>query len=89
MRETPLPADARRDLLERMPAAVAGHWAAVALAAIGIALAVAAVRARRLPRLLVVGVPALIGGLMGARAGWARSTSRTRSPTSMTWPARW
>ena len=70
LRETPLPADARRDLLERTSGAVAGHWAAVALATIGIALAVATVRARRLPRLLVVGLPAVIGGLMVARAAW-------------------
>jgi hypothetical protein len=70
VRETPLPAGARRDLLERTPSAVAGHWAAVALAVLGIALAVVTVRYRRLPRLLVAGVPALLGGLMVVRAIW-------------------
>jgi len=70
LRETPLPPEARRDLLAREPAMVAGHWASVALAAIGIALAVATVRARRLPRWLIVGLPALIGVLMLLRAGW-------------------
>jgi hypothetical protein len=75
VRETPLPADARRDLLEREPLAVAGHWASVALAVIGIALAVATVRARRLPRLLVVGVPGLLGGLMILRAGWGAASA--------------
>lgn len=68
MREAPLSADERRDLLERTPGMVASHWAMVALAAIGIALAVATVRDRRLPRLLVVGLPALIGALMLFRA---------------------
>ena len=70
LRETPLPADARRDLLERTPGAIASHWVTVALAAIGIAVAVATVRDRRLPRMLVVGVPALLAGLMLARAAW-------------------
>ena len=44
------------------------NWASVALAAIGIALAVATVRERRLPWLLVVGLPALLGALMLYRA---------------------
>jgi hypothetical protein len=44
------------------------NWASVALAAIGIALALATVRERRLPRPLVVGLPAVIGALMLARA---------------------
>ena len=70
MRETPLPAAARRDLLEHSSGAVAGHWASVALAAAGVAVAVASVRGGRLPRLLTVGLPALLGGLMLLRAGW-------------------
>ena len=37
LRETPLPPEARRDLLTREPAAVAGHWATAALAVTGIA----------------------------------------------------
>ena len=76
LRETPLPAGARRDLLEREPTAVAGHWASVVLAAIGIALAAATVRARRLPRLLVVGLPALLGGLMCCARAGARERRR-------------
>jgi hypothetical protein len=92
MRETPLPAEARRDLLERTPTAVAGHWAALALAAIGIALAVAAMRSRRLPWVLVAGLPALIGGLMLVRAGWgaARDVAvLTGAAGGSTHTARW
>jgi hypothetical protein len=70
LRQTPLPAGALRDMLERESWAVASHWAAVALAATGIALAVATVRGRRLPRLVTVGLPALVGLLMLLRAGW-------------------
>ena len=56
-----------REIVDSTPGAVA-NWASIALAVIGIALAVATVRARRLPRLLVVGLPALIGALMLLRA---------------------
>jgi len=49
------------------------NWASSALAMIGIALAVATVRARRLPRLLVVGLPALIAALLLFRATDAAS----------------
>ena len=52
-----------REIVESTPGAVA-NAAVIALAAIGIALAVATVRARGLPRLLVVGLPALIGALL-------------------------
>jgi hypothetical protein len=69
LREAPLAGDAQRDLLERTPGMIALNSASAALAAIGIALAVATVRDTRLPRLLVVGLPALIGALMLARAG--------------------
>lgn len=68
LHEAPLEGDAQRDLLERSPGMVALNSASAALAAIGIALAVATVRDRWLPRLLVVGLPALIGVLMLARA---------------------
>jgi hypothetical protein len=68
VRQAPLPADDRRDLLEGTGTLTVLDWASVALAAIGIALAVATVRDRRLPRLLVVGLPALIGVFMLARA---------------------
>ena len=68
VRQAPLPADDRRDLLEGTGTLTVLDWASVALAAIGIALAVATVRERRLPRLLVVGLPALIGALLLARA---------------------
>jgi Protein of unknown function (DUF3995) len=92
LRETPLPADARRDLLERTSGAVAGHWAAVALAAIGIAVAVATVRDRRLPRLVVVGVPALVGGLMVGRAAWGAASDvavLTGAGDGSAYTARW
>src|SRR5512144_3388671 len=53
VRQAPLDADGRRDLLEGTSGTLtAENWASVALAAIGIALAVATVRGRRLPRLL-------------------------------------
>jgi hypothetical protein len=69
VRQAPLDAAGRRDLLEGTSGTLTvENWASVALAAIGIALAVATVRGRRLPRLLVVGLPALIGVLMLARA---------------------
>jgi len=69
VRQAPLDAAGRRDLLEGTSGTLSvENWASVALAAIGIALAVATVRGRRLPRLLVVGLPALIGVLMLARA---------------------
>ena len=68
MRQAPLTADQRRHLLEGTGTLNVENWASVALAAIGIALAVATVRDRRLPRLLVVGLPALIAVLMLARA---------------------
>ncbi|MDA0173493.1 DUF3995 domain-containing protein [Solirubrobacter taibaiensis] len=70
LRETPLPPGARQELLDREPGAVATHWASVALALIGVALAVAMVRVPRTPRLLVVHLPAVLGVLMLARAGW-------------------
>ncbi|MGZ6617128.1 MAG: DUF3995 domain-containing protein [Solirubrobacteraceae bacterium] len=68
VRQAPLTADQRRHLLEGTGTLTMENWASVALAAIGIALAVATVRNRRLPRLVVVGLPALIGALMLARA---------------------
>jgi Protein of unknown function (DUF3995) len=74
LRQTPLPDDALRNMLEREPAAVASHWAAVALAATGIVLAVATVRGRRLPRVVKVGLPALVGVLMCLRAGWGAAS---------------
>ena len=91
LRETPLPAGARRDLLEREPTAVAGHWASVVLAVIGIALAAATVHARRLPRLLVVGLPALLGGLMILRAGWgaASDVAELAVPDNASYAAGW
>lgn len=67
LREAPLSGGARRDLLERTPGMIALNSASAALAVIGIALAVATARDTRLPRLLVVGLPALLGALMLAR----------------------
>jgi hypothetical protein len=67
MRDAPLPADALRDMLAREPAWVASHWASVALAAVGTAVALGA---GRLPRPLAVWLPASIGGIMLVRAGY-------------------
>jgi hypothetical protein len=69
LREAPLAGDARRDLLEHSPNMVALNSASAALAVVGVALALATVRDGRLPRLLVVWLPGLVGGLMLARAG--------------------
>ncbi|HXZ18247.1 MAG TPA: DUF3995 domain-containing protein [Roseiarcus sp.] len=66
--QAPLTADQRRHLLEGTGTLTVENWASVALAAIGIALAVATVRDQRPPRLLLVGLPALIGAFMLARA---------------------
>ncbi len=66
LRQSPLPRDAMQDMLAREPGSVATHWASVALAVVGVALALR----RDLPRPLAVWLPALIGGLMLARAGW-------------------
>jgi hypothetical protein len=68
IREAPLSADQRRDLLDGTGLIVGLNWASVALAAIGIVLALATIRDGRLPRLLVVGLPALVGALLLARA---------------------
>lgn len=68
LHEAPLAGDAQRDLLEHKPNMVALNSASAALAVIGVALALATVRDGRLPRLLVVWLPALVGGLMLARA---------------------
>ena len=80
-----------RELLESTPGVVA-NWASVALAAIGIALAVATVRDRRLPRLLVVGLPALIGALMLLRAASFAADDvavLTGAADGSTYTARW
>jgi hypothetical protein len=68
VRQAPLSAEERRHLLEGTGTLTVLDWASVALAVIGIALAVATVRDWGLPRLLVVGLPALIGVLMLLRA---------------------
>ena len=67
LRQSPLPPDALRDMLERDAASVASHWATVALAVVGVALACAARAARGW---LLVGLPALLCALMLARAGY-------------------
>jgi hypothetical protein len=92
MRQTPLPDDARRDLLAREPSAVASHWAAVALGAAGVALAVATVRSRRLPRLVTIGMPALLAVLMATRAGWGAASDAavlTGAAEGSSYSARW
>jgi hypothetical protein len=80
-----------REIVESTPGAVA-NAAVIALAAIGIALAVAIVRDRRLPRLLVVGLPALIGAFMLARAALYAATDvavLTGHVDGSTYEARW
>ncbi len=79
-----------REIVESTPGAVA-NAAVIALAVIGIALAVASVRARRLPRLLVVGLPALIGALLLFRATNAASDVAvlTGAADGSTYEARW
>jgi hypothetical protein len=74
MRETPLPDEARRKLLDREASAVASHWVAVALAGAGIALAWATVRRPRLPRPLIIWLPVLLGALMLIRAAWGAAS---------------
>ena len=68
LREAPLAGDARRDLLDHSSNMVALNSASAALAVVGVAVALATAREGRLPRLLVVGLPALVGGLMLLRA---------------------
>jgi Protein of unknown function (DUF3995) len=92
VREAPLSADQRRDLLEGTGPIVGLNWASVALAAVGVALALATVRDRRLPRLLVTGLPALIGALMLARAGLSAAGDiaiLTGAADGETYTARW
>ena len=92
LREAPLSGDAQRDLLARTPAMVALNSASAVLAVIGIALAVATVRDTRLPRLLVVGLPALLGALMLARAGLSAAgdlAELTGVADGSTYTARW
>jgi hypothetical protein len=92
LRQTPLPEDSLRDMLERDATAVASHWAAVALAVAGMALAVATVRGRYMPRLITVGLPALLGGLMLLRAGWGAAsdvTVLTGADNGSAYSARW
>jgi hypothetical protein len=87
LRQTPLPADARQDMLDRDAASVASHWGTVALALVGVALAVAIVRAPRAPRLLVIGVPGLLAVLMLARAGFGIVSDLTAEDPN--YPADW
>ena len=87
MRQSPLPPDALRDMLERDAASVASHWATVALAVVGVALACAARAARAW--LLVIGLPAVLcAALMVARASY-RDRRATCSRTNHDYPARW
>jgi hypothetical protein len=68
LREAPLAGASQRDLLEHKSNMVILNSASAALAVIGVGLALATLRDGRLPRLLVVGLPALVGGLMLVRA---------------------
>ena len=90
---SPVPGVAAADTATLLPDTVApANGAVIALAVIGIALAVATVRARGLPRLLVVGVPALIGVLMLLRAASYAAgdvANLTRAGDGSTYEARW
>jgi hypothetical protein len=83
MRESPVGAEALRDMLAREPAMVAGHWASVALAVVGVGVAAATLR-EGLPRALTTWLPVAIGGLMVLRAGWAPRTTSPCSPAGST-----
>ena len=74
-------------MLDRDAASVASHWGTVALALVGVALAVAIVRVPRAPRLLVVGVPGLLAVLMLARAGFGIVSDLTAEDPN--YPAHW
>jgi hypothetical protein len=92
LREAPLAGDAQRDLLEHRPNMVALNSASAALAVIGIALALETARNRRLPRLLVVGLPMLVGGLMLMRAGLSAAgdvAALAGAVDGSTYTARW
>jgi len=92
MRQTPLSSEAVRELLAREGAWDTSHWASVGLAVVGVALAVATVRARRAPGALRVWLPGLIGVLMLARAGWGAGSDvavLTGTMDGRAYAARW
>lgn len=74
MRESPLGDEAMRDMLAREPSWVASHWISVALAAVGVLVAVGTVRARGRLRIPVVWLARIIGGLMVLRAGYGAAS---------------
>ena len=70
MRESPLGDGAMRDMLAREPYTVAGHWISVALAAVGVAVAIGTARAPGRLRTPVLWLARIVGGLMVLRASY-------------------
>jgi hypothetical protein len=74
MRESPLGDGAMRDMLAREPYTVAGHWISVALAAVGVAVAIGTVRAPGRLRSPVLWLARIVGGLMVLRASYGAAS---------------
>ena len=70
MRESPLGDGAMRDMLAREPYTVAGHWISVALAVVGVAVAIGTARAPGRLRSPVLWLARIVGGLMVLRASY-------------------
>ena len=74
MREAPLGDGAMRDMLAREPYTVAGHWISVALAAVGVAVAIGTARASGRLRSPVLWLARIVGGLMVLRASYGAAS---------------
>ena len=74
MRQSPLGEGAMRDMLAREPYTVAGHWISVALAAVGVAVAIGTARAPGRLRGPVLWLARIVGGLMVLRASYGAAT---------------
>ena len=74
MRQSPLGEGAMRDMLAREPYTVAGHWISVALAAVGVAVAIGTARAPGRLRSPVLWLARIVGGLMVLRASYGAAT---------------
>ena len=73
MREAPLGDGAMRDMLAREPYTVAGHWISLALAVVGVAVAVGTAQADGRLRSPVLWLARIVGGLMLLRASYGAS----------------
>jgi hypothetical protein len=74
MREAPLGDGAMRDMLAREPYTVAGHWISVALASVGVAVAIGTARAPGRLRSPVLWLARIVGGLMILRASYGAAS---------------